>query len=55
VQAAYVSEVQAALSGTAYNASACHSYYIDANGRNSFSRPWSANEVGSPGQPIRRS
>jgi hypothetical protein len=44
VQAAYVSEVQAALPGTAYNASACHSYYIDANGRNSFSWPWSTNE-----------
>ena len=45
VQAAYVSEVQAALPGTAYNASACHSYYIDANGRNSFSWPWSTNEL----------
>lgn len=44
-QAAYVEEVQAALAGTAYNASSCHSYYIDANGRNSFSWPWSTGEL----------
>jgi len=45
VQAAYVDEVQAALAGTAYNASSCHSYYVDANGRNSFSWPWSTGEL----------
>ncbi|GAB3853020.1 NAD(P)/FAD-dependent oxidoreductase [Nocardioides maradonensis] len=44
-QAAYVDEVQSALVGTAYNASSCHSYYIDANGRNSFSWPWSTGEL----------
>ncbi|HWU20088.1 MAG TPA: NAD(P)/FAD-dependent oxidoreductase [Nocardioides sp.] len=45
VQAAYVAEVQDALAGTAYNATSCHSYYIDANGRNSFSWPWSTGEL----------
>jgi cation diffusion facilitator CzcD-associated flavoprotein CzcO len=45
VQAAYVDEVQAALQGTAYTMSSCHSYFIDANGRNSFSWPWSTNEL----------
>jgi hypothetical protein len=45
VQAAYVSEAQAALRGTAYNASACHSCNIDANGRNSFRWPRSTNEL----------
>jgi len=45
VQAAYVDEVQSALPGTAYNASSCNSYYVDANGRNSFSWPWSSNEL----------
>lgn len=44
-QAAYVDEVQAALEGTAYTAASCHSYYIDANGRNSFSWPWSTGEL----------
>jgi hypothetical protein len=36
---------KAALPGTVDNASACHSYYIDANGRNSFSWPWSTNDL----------
>ena len=45
VQAAYVDEVQSALVGTAYDAASCHSYYIDANGRNSFSWPWSTGEL----------
>lgn len=45
VQARYVEEVQAALVGTAYTASSCHSYYIDDNGRNSFSWPWSTGEL----------
>lgn len=44
-QAAYVAEVQAALAHTAYNASSCNSYYIDENGRNSFSWPWSTGEL----------
>ena len=37
--------MQAALQGTAYTMSSCHSYFIDANGRNSFSWPWSTNEL----------
>ncbi|MFI1239973.1 flavin-containing monooxygenase [Nocardia salmonicida] len=41
VQARYVDQVQAALASTVYNAGGCHSYYMDANGRNSFSWPWS--------------
>jgi cation diffusion facilitator CzcD-associated flavoprotein CzcO len=44
-QASYVDEVQAALVGTAYSAASCHSYFIDANGRNSFSWPWSTGEL----------
>ncbi|MFO0612771.1 MAG: SDR family NAD(P)-dependent oxidoreductase [Polyangiaceae bacterium] len=40
VQAAYNAEIQAALAGTVYNAGGCSSYYIDRNGRNSFSWPW---------------
>jgi cation diffusion facilitator CzcD-associated flavoprotein CzcO len=42
VQQAYVAQVQAALPRTAYNLSSCHSYYVDENGRNSFSWPWSS-------------
>jgi cation diffusion facilitator CzcD-associated flavoprotein CzcO len=45
VQDAYIAEVQAALPGTAYNLTSCHSYYIDSNGRNSFSWPWSTAEL----------
>ena len=44
-QTAYVEEVQAALAGTAYSGASCHSYFIDANGRNSFSWPWSTGEL----------
>lgn len=48
---AYVDGVQAALIGTAYTAATCNSYYLDANGRNSFSWPWSTkhmiNQVGT--------
>ena len=44
-QRAYVDEVQAALVGTAYSGASCHSYFIDANGRNSFSWPWSTGEL----------
>ncbi|WP_410874930.1 flavin-containing monooxygenase [Nocardia sp. A7] len=45
VQARYVDQVQAALAGTVYNAGGCQSYYMDANGRNSFSWPWSTGEL----------
>lgn len=45
VQAAYVAEVQAALPGTVYNAGGCQSYYLDENGRNSFSWPWSTGRL----------
>ncbi|MEV4155536.1 NAD(P)/FAD-dependent oxidoreductase [Nocardia salmonicida] len=45
VQARYVDQVQAALASTVYNAGGCHSYYMDANGRNSFSWPWSTGEL----------
>ncbi|QWF81214.1 flavin-containing monooxygenase [Amycolatopsis sp. CA-230715] len=41
VQDAFNAEVQAALPGTVYNAGGCSSYYLDVNGRNSFSWPWS--------------
>jgi cation diffusion facilitator CzcD-associated flavoprotein CzcO len=41
VQDAYNAEVQRALRTTVYNAGGCSSYYLDANGRNSFSWPWS--------------
>ena len=44
-QAAYVDSVQAGLVGTAYTAAQCHSYYVDENGRNSFSWPWSTDEL----------
>ncbi len=44
-QASYVDDVQAALAGTAYSGASCHSYFIDANGRNSFSWPWSTGEL----------
>ncbi|NLG54826.1 MAG: NAD(P)/FAD-dependent oxidoreductase [Rhodococcus sp.] len=44
-QHSYVSDVQTALVGTAYTATSCNSYFVDANGRNSFSWPWSTNEM----------
>ncbi|GAA4418027.1 NAD(P)/FAD-dependent oxidoreductase [Actinokineospora soli] len=47
VQAAYDAEVQAALPTTVYNAGGCSSYYLDANGRNSFSWPWSTGRMRS--------
>lgn len=40
VEVAYNEEVQAALTGTVWNAGGCASYYIDANGRNSTIYPW---------------
>ncbi|WP_189212364.1 flavin-containing monooxygenase [Actinokineospora fastidiosa] len=45
VQAAYDAEVQAALPSTVYNAGGCSSYYLDVNGRNSFSWPWSTGRM----------
>jgi len=45
VQAEYVAEVQQALQGTVYNSGGCSSYYLDANGRNSFSWPWSTGRL----------
>jgi cation diffusion facilitator CzcD-associated flavoprotein CzcO len=41
VQAAYDALLQEALPRTVYNSGGCTSYYLDANGRNSFSWPWS--------------
>ncbi|SPF00691.1 flavin-containing monooxygenase [Streptomyces sp. MA5143a] len=45
VQAAYNARLQTALAGTVYNAGGCRSYYLDANGRNSFSWPWSTDRL----------
>ena len=44
-QDAFNAEVQAALPGTVYNAGGCSSYYLDGNGRNSFSWPWSTGRM----------
>jgi cation diffusion facilitator CzcD-associated flavoprotein CzcO len=41
VVAAYVADVQRALPGTVYAAGGCASYYVDDNGTNTFSWPWS--------------
>ncbi|OLR92550.1 flavin-containing monooxygenase [Actinokineospora bangkokensis] len=41
VQDAFNAEVQQAVAGTVYNTGGCSSYYLDANGRNSFIWPWS--------------
>ncbi|MFF8933470.1 flavin-containing monooxygenase [Streptomyces paradoxus] len=45
VQAAYNARLQTALAGTVYNSGGCRSYYLDANGRNSFSWPWSTDRL----------
>ncbi|MGH3372551.1 MAG: cyclohexanone monooxygenase, partial [Nocardioidaceae bacterium] len=45
VQERYNHLVQEALAGTVYNAGGCSSYYLDANGRNSFSWPWSTGRL----------
>lgn len=45
VQEAYNGDLQGALGGTVYNAGGCQSYYMDVNGRNSFSWPWSTGEM----------
>lgn len=44
-QAAYNAELQAALPTTVYNSGGCSSYYLDANGENSFSWPWSTSRL----------
>ena len=44
VQDSFNAAVQAALPGTVYDAG-CRSYYIDSNGRNSFSWPWSTDRM----------
>jgi cyclohexanone monooxygenase len=41
----FVASLQAALAGTVYNAGGCRSYYLDENGRNSFSWPWSTRRL----------
>ncbi|HEY3479477.1 MAG TPA: NAD(P)/FAD-dependent oxidoreductase, partial [Streptomyces sp.] len=46
-QAAFNAEVQAALPGTVYQSGGCSSYYTDANGRNSFSWPFSTGRLRS--------
>lgn len=45
VQDRFNAEVQAALPGTVYNAGGCSSYYLDENGQNSFSWPWSTGRM----------
>ena len=45
VQAEFNAQVQAALPSTVYNAGGCASYYLDGNGRNSFSWPWSTGRM----------
>jgi cation diffusion facilitator CzcD-associated flavoprotein CzcO len=45
VQDAYNAQVQEALPGTVYNSGGCSSYYLDANGRNSFIWPWSTGRM----------
>ena len=44
-QASFVASVQTALRGTVYETGGCASYYHDANGRNSFSWPWSTRRL----------
>ncbi len=40
-EAAYNDALQAGLARTVYNAGGCRSYYLDTNGRNSTTWPWS--------------
>jgi cation diffusion facilitator CzcD-associated flavoprotein CzcO len=47
VQERFNDEVQRALPRTVYNSGGCSSYYLDANGRNSFSWPWSTGAMRS--------
>jgi cation diffusion facilitator CzcD-associated flavoprotein CzcO len=41
VEDEFNARVDARLAGTTWNAGGCASYYLDANGRNSFMYPWS--------------
>ncbi len=45
VEAAFNSQVQAAVQSTVYNAGGCSSYYLDRNGRNSTIWPWSTSRL----------
>ncbi len=45
VQQRFNESVQAALPSTVYNAGGCSSYYLDDNGTNSFSWPWSSGRL----------
>lgn len=45
VQAEFNAELQAALPSTVYNAGGCQSYYLDENGQNSFSWPFSTGRL----------
>jgi cyclohexanone monooxygenase len=45
IQEAFNARVQAALPTTVYNSGGCSSYYLDENGRNSFSWPWSSGRL----------
>jgi cyclohexanone monooxygenase len=45
VQRTFNATVQDALAGTVYNNGGCTSYYLDVNGRNSFSWPWSTPQM----------
>ncbi|MET9093470.1 NAD(P)/FAD-dependent oxidoreductase [Streptomyces cyaneofuscatus] len=47
VQDRYNVELQHALAKTVYNVGGCSSYYLDDNGRNSFSWPWSTDRLRS--------
>ncbi|MGW0708164.1 flavin-containing monooxygenase [Streptomyces sp. NPDC002643] len=45
VQAAFNAEIQHSLPTTVYNSGGCSSYYLDPNGVNSFSWPWSTGRM----------
>ncbi|MFF4656201.1 flavin-containing monooxygenase [Streptomyces sp. NPDC001381] len=45
VQEAFSAEVRQALPSTVYNSGGCSSYYLDGNGLNSFSWPWSTGRL----------
>lgn len=45
VLSAYVADVQSALPRTVYARGGCDSYYVDENGKNTFSWPWSTDDL----------
>ncbi|MGH3860676.1 hypothetical protein [Actinokineospora sp.] len=47
VQRRYNDDVRGAPAGTVHNTGGCSSYYLDSNGRNSFSWPWSTGRMRS--------